>query len=354
MKLPRAIPAGHQFPWTKTNGTAAFEFPKQRANGERNIRVGQQRKEAPALQRENFSPCEFCRVPGARNLDQRRQDVDDVERVVTEPARRRNPAWPSHNQRRSDAALVYLALEATEGRVADLCPCPAIGRIGVGAAEERGSIEPRLAVGDILFAATPVVGQEQDEGVVRPADGAQRFEHAANAEVHDFDLRGVDGHLELLERLVLRIIPRGYLFLPRSKCRVAGHDSERFHPGKTAGPHPVPTDVIAAHVACNGGRRCLKGIVRGGERKVEEERSRIRLGFPQEANGPVRNRVRHIESLRRRDVSLAILRHLAHQSGDFCLADVEVVRGSADQTEIVVESAVHGPVRPVLADMPLP
>ena len=193
--------------------------------------------------------------------------------------------------------LVAVLLVVAERRVPD-----------VGPRRRQGAVRRRSAGGNrevpvAVVGARPVVGQEQDEGVVQSVHLAEPGQEPADVLVHPVDHRRVDGHLQV-ERVLLGVaqalpfpivvdvaperpaVPV-HVVLRRAEARVRGNDPQLAHARVPLRAHRVPAPAVRAAVARDVLFPGLQRIVRDVVRHVEEERLAALLRVVEEAEGVV-------------------------------------------------------------------
>ena len=196
-----------------------------------------------------------------------------------------------------DPPLVAVLLVVAERGVPDVGPRRRQGPV------RRGSPGGDREVPVAVVGARPVVGQEQDEGVVERAHLGQPRQQPPDVPVHPVDHRRVDGHLQV-ERvllglaqalpwpIVIDVAPERpavpvHVVLRRAEARIRGNDPELLHARVALRPHRVPAPAVRAAVARDVLVAGLQGIVGDVVRHVEEERLAARLRVVEEAEGVV-------------------------------------------------------------------
>ena len=200
----------------------------------------------------------------AGKLQHRGRDIHHVEnRLLVDRAGSPDPRT-ADDQWRADAALRQEAFVQPEWSHSDSCPTGAILRVcafpspheGAVFSEINGRMERPNAAGlaaehgPQIVALGPVVGEEDDDGVVVLADLLQVVEEPPDVPVEVLHHRGVDLHLSA--QLGVR---RGReVNRPRHEPELRGaldlfvDESELLQPPETHLPYGVPTNVVAALV----------------------------------------------------------------------------------------------------------
>ena len=168
--------------------------------------VGQ---ETGPLQRLLRGPEIGLRPGDAGGFQQGRHDVDDVDEFFPNPALVPDPAGPGHNERVRDATKVGILLVEAERRVRNTGPGHRVvgeGRVLAHHIIEFGGLLDRHwpterrgeDIGRSLgssFAGSPVIGHDQDDGVIRLVQITQGLHQPPDIAVHIGDHGGIDLHV---------------------------------------------------------------------------------------------------------------------------------------------------------------
>src|SRR5262249_1944047 len=135
---------GRRLPALVIDGAAAQHLeilcrPRSRGRG-----VGERGRQAGAVDWPLADAVEDRGNRDAGRARDRRHDVDGVTDLAAQPATRRDPAWPVHDQRRPHATEPGVALPETHRRVAGPGPAPGVVVVGAMTAEVADARE-RLA-----------------------------------------------------------------------------------------------------------------------------------------------------------------------------------------------------------------
>ena len=202
--------------------------------------------------------------------------------------------------------------------------------------------------------AGAVVGQEEDQGILKTAHLFQLRDDAADVPVHAVDLRGVHGHLEVHSILLFRaeFIPVRRLWIRRRQGPRGIDQPEFLHFFITPGTQGRPAFPVAAAVP---GDVFVVGVERPVRRVVGEieEEGRVLRVRREHADGPVREGVRRVETLCRRRDRPVVLGEGASFLRVFSPAQVaEIVHGPPDEPVKTFKAPVHRPIRAELAHVP--
>ena len=194
-------------------------------------------------------------------LEQCRHHVDRVHVLVTRLAIGSDAGGPMHDERIGDTALVRVALEALERRVAGPRPAPGVVVVGVRSTEVVDpaqvlvealghEVEEVLLVERALratFGRCAVVTHHEDDGVVELAELGDEVQHPLHLRVGVRQEPGEDLHHARRESLLVgsQRIPRRHPRGPLGEQRVpAGAVPTRAGgrtPRRASGPSPGRT-----------------------------------------------------------------------------------------------------------------
>ncbi len=201
-----------------------------------------------------------------------------------------DPRRPRHDERVGDAALVHLALPAPERRVAGDRPTPWVvvvhrrptqlvdagDRLRHRAALEvprsgvvEGAVHPALGRG-------AVVGQDEHEGVVEPADLGEEVEDPAHVVV-GVAQEGCEALHEARRDPLLvgrERVPRRHPLRPRRQLGARGEQAPFLLAGERRLAPGVPAGVEVAAVPLDPVRRRVVGRMARARAEIEEERLR--------------------------------------------------------------------------------
>ena len=185
---------------------AQFEILAGPGRGPVRQEVGQ---ETGPLQRLLRGPEIGLRPGDAGGFEQGRHDVDDMDEFFPDPALVADAAGPGHDERVGDATEVGILLVEAERGVRNTGPRHRVvgeGRVLAHHIIEFGGLLDRHRpterrgedIGRSLggsFAGSPIVGHDQDDGIVRLTEVAQGLHQPPDIAVHIGDHGGIDLHV---------------------------------------------------------------------------------------------------------------------------------------------------------------
>ena len=268
VELPTERPARDQLPVAVGDRAIALVLPVERAR----------RGGLAAKEREQARPPELRTLdavtdrrpgPGARDLVERRRQIDHVSRRRHDRAgASRKLGRPVHEERDRDSAFVRPVLVASQRRVGEMGPSTPIGAVGVGCArQDVGAIAEahrapvRGLLRDLhdqrrqrvdpaeLLAAGAVVGQEDHERVVERGGALDRVDHAPDRAIHRRHHRGVDLHPARLPLAVGCLVPRADGRIARRQHGAVRHHPQLSLAREAGGAQRVPARVEPSAVA---------------------------------------------------------------------------------------------------------
>ena len=353
-----------RLPAVVVQGAAAEHLEVLRVADARRRRVVERGRERHAVDRRLRDAVDLVGRLDAEHVEDGRRQVDRVHVLAAHLAPGVDPSRPRDDERIGDAALVDLALPATERRVAGHRPAPRIVVVcrrsadlvdaGDGLLDGTAGEVPRARIVDrpVLPALRrrPVVREGEHERVVEPPDLFEEVEHPPDlmvgvAQEGREALHEARRHALLVAR---ERVPRRHPLGARRELGPVGQETELLLPGEGRLPPLVPAGVEVAAVPLDPVRRRVVGGVAGARAEIEEERlvgvGGLQVGDELDrAVGDVRAEVVAVLPRPRRRHAMAVV----HERGR------ELVRLAAEEAVEAVEAAPQRPPGPRRAEVAL-